>query len=254
MTDWLLAPKASLLMPMNMFVPRPGWSAFLLFLTLVPPAFAAGMPDGYKPLYEQKCHTASALHDFVYTDPKAWRFSDGGSGPAMELFQQSHYEPAVRSPLNIALIADKTFGDFVLEADLLSTKTPYPHQDMCLFFDVQNPTNFYYAHLAVAADPHAHNIFIVTNAPRLAIAKETTKGITWNENVWHHVKLERQSGNGSIKLYFDDMTRPIMIGEDKTLSMGGIGFGSFDDVGKIRNIRIWGRAVETRKTEFYIRP
>ena len=73
----------------------------------------ANLPTGYKLLYDQKCNQAAALKDFVLTDPGAWRFSKDDSGPALELFQQSDYSPAVRSPLNIALIADKIFGDFI---------------------------------------------------------------------------------------------------------------------------------------------
>src|SRR5438045_1518726 len=73
----------------------------------------APLPAGYKLLYEQKCDSASALKDFVMTDVKSWRFSKDERGAGLELFQQSQYEPAVRSPVNIALIADKIFGDFV---------------------------------------------------------------------------------------------------------------------------------------------
>jgi len=214
----------------------------------------ANVPAGYRLLYEQRCDQESTLKDFVVTDPQAWEWSKEAAGGALELFQQSRYEPAVRSPLNIALIADKAFGDFVLEADLLSTKEPYPHQDMCLFFGVQDPTHFYYVHLAVAADPHAHNIFIVNNQPRLAIAKQTTKGITWGLRQWHHVKLERKLSDGSIKVYFDDVTKAMMIGTDKTFGAGYVGFGSFDDIGKLRNIRVWGSSVETKKTQFFARP
>jgi hypothetical protein len=125
---------------------------------------------------------------------------------------------------------------------------------MCLFFGVRDPTHFYYVHLAVAADPHAHNVFIVNNQPRLAIAKQTTKGITWGLSQWHHVKLERKLSDGSIKVYFDDMTKPIMTAEDTNFAAGYIGFGSFDDIGKVRNIRVWGPSVETKKTQFFARP
>ena len=233
-------------------------STWLALFTLAVGSAVAGepasLPTGYKLLYDQKCNQAAALKDFVLTGPGAWRFSKDDSGPALELFQQSDYRPAVRSPLNIALIADKIFGDFILEADLLSTKEPYPHQDMCLFFGVRDPTHFYYVHLAVAADPHAHNVFIVNNQPRLAIAKQTTKGITWGLSQWHHAKLERKLSDGSIKVYFDDMTKPIMTAADRNFAAGYIGFGSFDDIGKVRNIRVWGPLVETKKTQFFARP
>ena len=174
------------------------------------------LPKGYKLLYEQTFDEPSALKDFVFTDAKAWKISQDEKSAALELVTQSKYEPKARSPLNIALIADKIFGDFILEVDLLSTKEPYGHQDMCIFFGFVGPTQFYYNHIAVAADPNAHNLFIVNDAPRKNFAKETTKGITWNKNQWHKVRLERKISDGTIKVFFDDMTKPIMRGEEKT--------------------------------------
>ena len=213
----------------------------------------AGIPDGYKLLFEQKFDAESAAKDFVFTDSKAWKWSKDENGGALELTQQSQYTPAVRSPVNIALIADKVFTDFVLEADLIQTGKEYGHRDMCLFFGFQNPTNFYYTHIATAADDHAHNVFIVKSAPRVKIAKETTKGVNWGLNVWHKVRLERKLSEGTIKVYFDDLSKPIMVAEDKTFGAGWIGFGSFDDTGKADNIRIWGPAVENRRIEFFKR-
>jgi hypothetical protein len=213
----------------------------------------AGIPNEYKLLSEQKFDAESSIKDFVFTDSKAWKWSKEENGGALELTQQSQYAPVVRSPVNIALIADKVFTDFVLEADLIQTGKEYGHRDMCLFFGFQNPTNFYYIHIATAADDHAHNVFIVKNAPRTKIAKETTKGVNWGLNVWHKVRLERKVSDGTIKVYFDDLTKPIMVAEDNTFGAGGIGFGSFDDTGKVDNIRIWGPSLEAKRTEFYKR-
>lgn len=211
-------------------------------------------PADYRLLYEQNFDDADALQDFVMTDPRAWRIAADGDNRSLENFQQSDYRPPHRSPLNIALIANKVFGDFILEVDLLSTKEPYGHQDMCLFFGFQNPANFYYNHIAVSADPHAHNIFLVKDAPRTAIAKKTTDGITWGVNRWHKVKLQRDTASGTIKVWFNDMSEPLMLAEDKNFSSGYIGFGTFDDTGKIDNIRIWGPDVEEKKTDFFTPP
>lgn len=217
-------------------------------------ADAPKLPAGFKLLYEQDFASADAIKDFVFSDAKAWRLAkDDGQG-ALELFHQSAYKPAHRSPLNIALIADKVFGDFVLEVELLSTVKPYGHQDMCLFFGFQEPLKYYYNHIAVAADANAHNYFIVNNAPRKNFAKETTKGIIWSQNVWHKIRIERSLADGSLKTYFDDMTKPIMVGEEKTFVKGHIGFGSFDDLGKVTSIKIWGPSVETKKTGFFQKP
>jgi hypothetical protein len=211
----------------------------------------AGIPDGYRLLFEQKFDADSSVADFVFTDPKAWKWSKEENGGALELTQQSQYTPDVRSPVNIALIAGKVFTDFVLEAELIQTGKEYGHRDMCLFFGFQNPTNFYYTHIATAADDHAHNVFIVKDAPRTKIAKETTKGVNWGLNVWHKVRLERKVSDGTIKVYFDDLSKPIMVAEDKTFGAGCIGLGSFDDTGKVDNIRIWGPTVEIRRTPFF---
>lgn len=220
-----------------------------IVLTIFLAALNAFASD-HKLLYQQKFDTPAALKDFIMTDAKAWRFSPSN---ALELTAQSDYKPIVRSPVNIALIGDKVFGDFVLEADLMQTGREYGHRDMCLFFGFQTPTNFYYAHIATAADPNAHNIFIVNGKPRTNIAKKTTKGVNWGLGVWHKVRLERTLVDGTIRVFFDDMNEPIMIAEDKTFATGYIGFGSFDDTGMIDNIRIRGAKVENKRTQFFRR-
>ena len=216
----------------------------LLISALTLSAFAADQ----KLLYEQKFDSTKSLKDFVMTDANAWQFSPSN---ALELVKQSEYKPIVRSPVNIALIADKVFEDFVLDVELMQTGREYGHRDMCLFFGFQTPTNFYYTHIATAADPNAHNIFIVNGKPRTNIAKKTTKGVNWGLGIWHKVRLERTIADGAIRVFFDDMKEPIMIAEDKTFGAGYIGFGSFDDTGMVDNIRIRGPKVENKKAEFF---
>lgn len=204
------------------------------------------IPAGYQLLYTQDFTSPDALKDFVFTDASAWKLSDGDGKQALELMKQSAYKPAVRSPVNIALLAGKVFGDFILEAQCLQTGKEYGHRDMCLFYGFQSPTKFYYTHIATKADPNAHNCFIVNEAPRKNIAKETTAGANWGLGVWHKVRLERKASDGTIRVWFDDMSKPIMVAEDKTHGPGWIGFGSFDDTGKVANIRVWGRSVESK--------
>ena len=211
------------------------------------------IPRGYKLLYEQKFTGPENLRDFAMTDAKAWAITKTNDVIALDLVTQSKYTPAYRSPFNIALVADKIFTDFVLEAKLMQTGKEYGHRDMCLFFGVQDPSHFYYTHVATAADDHAHNIFIVKDAPRIKIAQQTTKGVNWGLGVWHKVRLERKGSDGTIKVYFDDMSKPIMVAEDTNFKSGYVGFGSFDDTGMVDDIKIWGPSVETKKTEFYQR-
>lgn len=215
-----------------------------------------GVPKEYQLLYQQDFSDRNAIQDFVFSDPKAWKLSTANGESALELFGKSDYKTKHRSPFNIALIADKSFGDFVLDVEMMSTIKPYAHQDMCLFFGFQAPHQYYYSHIAMRADPvkaesHAHDIFIVNDAPRQCFAKEVTSGVEWGQSKWHQVRIDRKLADGSIKVFFDDMSKPIMTGTDKTFGAGSIGFGSFDDTGKVRNIRIWGPAVVTKKSDYF---
>ena len=99
-----------------------------------------------------------------------------------------------------------------------------------------------------AADDRAHNCFIVNDAPRVKFARETTKGADWGLGGWHHVRIERRASDGTVRVFFDDMAKPIMTGEEKTFAAGFIGFGSFDDTGKIAGVKVWGKAVEAKAT------
>jgi len=224
--------------------------AFALLLAVAGALSAAtppGIPADYHLIYQQSFDSTNALKDFVFTDAAAWKLTTGNGRTALELAEQSKYTPAVRSPVNIGLIANQVFGDFVLEADLLQTSKEYGHRDMCLFYGFQSPTRFYYTHIATKADDHAHNCFLVQDAPRTKIARTTTAGFDWGRDVWHKVRLERKASDGTIRVWVDDLVTPIMTAEDKSFAAGWVGFGSFDDTGKVANIRIWGKASEIRR-------
>ncbi len=120
-------------------------------------------------------------------------------------------------------------------------------------FGMKDPSNFYYTHLATTPDPHAHNIFLVNDEPRVAIADTASEGVAWGDNQWHRVKIERSLEDGSIKIYFDDMDTPIMQTTDTHFDYGYIGFGSFDDTGRIDNIRIWGPNQDAAASGFFVR-
>ena len=129
--------------------------------------------------------------------------------------------------------------------DLKQTGREYGHRDMCLFFGMKDPSNFYYVHLASKADNHAHSIFLVNDEPRKSIASERTEGIEWGTD-WHHIKIIRTIEDGKIEVYFDDMKQPIMQAKDQHFDFGHIGFGSFDDTGMIDNIRLYGNILSDK--------
>ena len=216
--------------------------------------YAAGrqnIPDNYELVYWQPFNDESAINDFEFTDPSGWKFATREMNGCMETTGKSSYKPEVRSPRIIALLSDHTFGDFILEADLLQTGKEYGHRDMCLFYGFQDPSNYYYTHIATQTDPHAHNIFIVDDEPRTKISTKTTEGVDWGQNEWHHVRLERDVSEGTIKVYYDDMSEPIMLANDKTFKEGYIGFGTFDDQGRVDNIEVWAPKMKNKPSDFF---
>lgn len=210
-------------------------------------------PPAYDLVYAQDFESPQALHDFELSYPSAWKISDAGvSGKALDLFGESKYEARVRSPFNIALIKNIEVGDFILELDLSQTGKEYGHRDLCLFFNVESPTNYYYVHIASVADDRANNIFIVNDEPRIKIGTKTTAGTDWGAtNSWHKVRIERKVESGTIAIFFDDMSEPIMEATDVHFTRGRIGVGSFDDTGRYDNIKIWAPKVLSPKRGFF---
>jgi len=192
----------------------------------MPVVFTADFEDG-------------AFDAWQATDPAAWRLEDARGGKVMALHKQSDYKPDVRSPVNINLIKDVVVGSFELELQMHSTTRDYGHRDMCLFFGHQDPTHFYYVHIANKSDAHANSIFIVNGEPRVSIAETRTEGTKWDEN-WHTVRLVRDAEQGTIEVFFDDGDEPIMTAVDHNFKWGKIGVGSFDDTGQFDEIHLRG--------------
>jgi hypothetical protein len=163
-----------------------------------------------------------------FSDPKAFGFVDHAKGKALAIVGKSSLKPKHRSPLLYALLDKPAVEDFQLDLSMKSAPNKSAHRDLCLFFGYQDANHFYYAHIAKAADPHAHSIFLVNGADRVSIAKDRTKGVEWGDQ-WRKIRLVRKSSE--IAVYFDDMTKPVMTAKDDTFKWGKVGVGSFDDVG-----------------------
>jgi len=198
------------------------------------------LPAGWRLLLHEDFSAPAVPGRLVATDPTAWRLATVRGAPCLEQFKGSAYQPPHRSPLNRVFLGDVRFGDFVLEASLEQTSKDYGHRDMCLFFGFQDPAHFYYVHIATKSDPHAHQIFIVDDAPRKAISTSTTSGAEWGRDEWKRVRLERRLQEGTIRVWFDGAAEPIMTATDKRLGTGWIGLGSFDDTGRVASVSLWG--------------
>ncbi|MCA9065273.1 MAG: hypothetical protein KDA96_19525 [Planctomycetaceae bacterium] len=178
------------------------------------------------------------------TDMEAWSLARSGENHVYSLTKKkSNFEPPVRSPYNRSLIRDLEVESFVLDVRMKSTHPDYGHRDLCLFFGYQDDAHLYYVHFGKKTDDHANQIFIVNDQPRTKISTKTTPGTDWTDD-WHHGRIVRDVGSGEIRVYFDDMTTPVMTATDKTFVHGRLGFGSFDDIGDFDDIRVYVPATE----------
>lgn len=223
------------------------WAAVSLLPTAqaqqrpAPPQTMHGLPLAFHDDF-----SAGANH-WEATDPDAWMVVQEHRNPVFFLYQASNYAPPVRSPGNLAFVRDLWVSDFVMDIRVKSTSRSYDHRDMVFAYGWQDPAHFYYTHIAPEAeegDPHAHSIFLVNDEPRVSIATERTRNGPWRNRAYHTVRIVRDTQAGTIAVYFDDLTTPIMTATDKTFTWGRVGVGSFDDTGMIDAVTVWGRRVE----------
>ena len=181
--------------------------------------------------------------NWTVTDEKSWKHQqeENGNHVFSVIRRKSHYKPKFRSPGHIALIKGLELEDFVL---MYKVKGPFPerpaHRDSCAFFCYQNPNQFYYVHTGMKPDPYSGQVMLVNKAPRKAITKNKNK-TPWKENVWHQVKVVRDSKSGLIEIYFDDMNNPYIKVKDTTFGRGQIGIGTFDDINHFDDIKVYGK-------------
>jgi hypothetical protein len=228
-----------------------------LCLCAAVPAADEGIPEWARGI---EVGVALSADQLVVTDPAAWKVLRNETGDEfVELAYdkkgfKSSYTPKHLSPVHIALLKSYNLTDFVMDVEMQSTTEPYGHQDLCLFFGFESPERFYYVHLAPAPDANAHNIFIVNGAPRKNLLEPQKKGVEWKKGTWHKVRLVRQGSTGKTEVYFDDLRKPILTAEDKTFPKGFVGFGSFDDTGRFRDVTIYTKNLVIDKPAAFFKP
>jgi hypothetical protein len=169
---------------------------------------------------------------------------DGKTNRVFRVTGPSKYQPPFRSPHSIALVRDAVVSDFALKVRVQNTNpTAGAHRDLCLFWGYQDPSHFYYVHLGAKPDPHSCQIFVVDGATRLKITTQESSGTPWSDG-WHDVKVVRNVADGTMEVYFDDMTQPCMVARDTRFAWGRVGLGTFDDSGNFDVVELHGQAVE----------
>lgn len=173
--------------------------------------------------------------------PSKWRFP----GREAVLAEAGVQRPGPRRPFEYAVLtAGREYGDVRIDAEVrIDTPVEITNRDVILVFDHQSDTRFSYVHLSSDNTIYPHNgIFVVNDADRVRIEDQ------WNgrtgappaitDTAWHRVRVVRCASSGEIAVYVDGSKRPLMTAVDTTLASGRVGFGSFDNTGRLRGLRI----------------
>jgi hypothetical protein len=176
------------------------------------------------------------------TDAK-WAIGDG----EVVLTEAGTPPPGPRRPFEYAIVTQgPEFETLTYRAEVRLDPPLVPsNHDVILIWNYQSPTRFYYAHLSMDNTIYPHNgIFVVNDADRLRIDDQ------WNGSIgappaitdgdWHDVRLDYDAETGRIEVFVDGATEPLITATDTTFSGGRIGFGSFDNIGRARDIVVAG--------------
>ncbi len=202
--------------------------------------YSQPIPEGYLLQYQQDFSNSKSLSDFTFNRP--WLGSIAGQGKHAHLtFIGS--DTLHMFPVNMAVIKNKVFGDFILEAEVPALKNS-AENDGCLFLGIRDSSKYYFIQLT-QRDSAGPGIFLVRDSviTPLAVIEESTDNFT--ATAAYKIRLERNIVKRTIKVFINNMDTPLLMARDYELVMGSLGFGSISGSARFDNIKIWAPTVIT---------
>ncbi|WP_324650280.1 Ig-like domain repeat protein [Georgenia sp. H159] len=148
----------------------------------------------------------------------------------------------IRRPFEYAVLDGREFESVQIDAEVrLDAPSSVNNRDVIIVFGWQSDTEYYYAHISQDNAIYAHNgIFKVNNADRERIDDQWNGSIgappAITDEEWHDVRVVHCAGTGEIAVWVDGHDVPLMTATDDTFGSGQIGFGSFDNTGRMRDL------------------
>lgn len=194
---------------------------------------------------ETRVEGAMAAADWAPVTPSRWRFP----GSEVVLAEAGTQRPGPRRPFEYAtLAAGPAFESVQIEAEVrIDWPVAENERDVILVFGHRSDTEFAYTHLSSDTETYAHNgIFVVDNADRQRIETQwkpnrqhgAPPAIT--DDRWHKVRLVHCAATGEVAVYVDGEATPRMTAVSPSIGAGRVGFGSFDNTGRLRALLVRG--------------
>ncbi|MFS0853940.1 PQQ-dependent sugar dehydrogenase [Microbacterium sp. 179-I 3D4 NHS] len=208
-----------------------------------PPAPAACTPDG------EVVTDVMAADDWAPRTPSKWEFP----GDEIVLTEPgTNPDDGIRRPFEYAVLTEgPVLGSFALDAQVrLDEKASVNNRDVIIVFGWQSDTQYYYAHLSKDNTIYPHNgIFKVDDADRERIDDQWDGTVgappAVTDEEWHDVRVVRCAETGDIAVYVDGLDAPLLTANDTTFPEGRVGFGSFDNFGRLRDLTVTAAATDT---------
>jgi hypothetical protein len=165
-----------------------------------------------------------------------WKADGEDNTPVLRLVTNRGPLPGPRRPIQFALADVPNYGRLTVEADVMPLG-----RSLMIVFAYRDEAHFDYAHLSTdqaSAQPVHNGIFHVYGGERVRISSEKGPASFAERSRWYHVKLTHDASTGAVAVTVDGQTVPALEATDRSLESGKIGFGSFDETGAFRDIRI----------------
>jgi hypothetical protein len=185
----------------------------------------------------------TATSDWQPVTPDRWRL-DGG-----ELVMTAAGTPRpgpIRPYEHAVLTRGPRLGAVEVHAQVrIDTPVRVRDRDAVLLLGYRSDTHYAYVHLAQDAASSNHNgIFLVAGTDRVRIDDQGTGGAPPSiaDTDWHEVTLTHCPDTGRVEVRVDGAAQPLLTATDRRIGSGRVGFGSFDNVARARDVRVRGVA------------
>lgn len=179
-----------------------------------------------------------SVFDRQWTVPASsdWKVDQEDGVPVLHLANHRGPLAGPRRPIQFALTEIPSYSKLTIEADVKPLD-----KSLMIVFAYQDEAHFNYAHLSIDTGKQVsvHNgIFHVYGGERVRISNPDGPPAFPKNNHWYHAKLTHDAKRGAVAVTVDGKPVPALTAVDVSLGAGKIGFGSFDETGAFKNIKI----------------
>jgi hypothetical protein len=178
-------------------------------------------------------------HEWTVPVASDWKIDRADGIEVLRLAEHRGPLPGPRRPIQFALRDFAEYGNLTFEADVKPLGG-----SLLIVFAYRDEAHFDYAHLSVdpgTKQPVHNGIFHVYGGERVRISSEQGPAAFSSSGRWYHVGLVHDAVNGTVSVTVDGSAVPALEAVDRSLGPGKAGFGSFDETGEFRNVKIIGR-------------